>query len=631
MNKRPPMLTRDIRVNDDRRAERWAGAMLAEVPEPWRGRVGKIYRKKLAHYAGSMGYAPRNPADYWLESLAEKTGGFRLPVGMSDSEIVQAAEKCAASAWSLAESVPGRLLDVVALRDRLEKFVGGYGIKPPCRKVDHGPAIARMTDSAWWRRALRVSQARAMEGVGIDLGYVHRRGEIYATDATVKRRGEQRRRNAAALENTLAINLDTDQEYTLAKLAELSVANPAIRRGELMVRIRGFEAVAKRLGHVAEFVTLTCPSRFHAMKQLDGGKVVKNRLWDGSGPREAQKYLTGLWARLRAKFARMGLGLYGFRIAEPHHDATPHWHMLIFMPSRMRKVFRVVFGGYALGVVRPHFKYSKKFGRYVAPGTGVCWLDAAGGEVGAGKHRVTFEAIDWSRGTAAGYVAKYVSKNIDGGGYQVQGDVEGDMQALSPSHRVEAWASTWGIRQFQQIGGPPVGVWRELRRMDTCTVKTVEAARIAAGVKSEGFLPDWSAFVDVMGGPVKARKDRPLRVAYEVLPGRNRYGEDRSPTPCGVEFVEWQTVTDGLCTYPQRVFGVVESRRYRWEIRPRVGVGFSGAAKQPSRTCVNNCTRPDWARVASRGFKVPAETLAERETRESWEKWRGSGGLVATD
>ena len=82
--------------------------------------------------------------------------------------------------------------------------------------------------------------------------------------------------------------------------------------------------------------------------------------------------------------------------------------------------------------------------------------------------RVDFKAIDWRRGTAAGYIAKYIAKNVDGKnafGDSVGLDYEADgHNVVETAERVDAWASLHGIRQFQQIGGPSVTVWRELRR-----------------------------------------------------------------------------------------------------------------------------------------------------------------------
>lgn len=605
------------------------------VPEAWRGRVEGRYARKLAkieNIRAGLGLRTKaeQAANAWLDNVAGIFAKVRFAPGLTECDIRDAAEKCAAQAINLAEIVPGVFVaSVEALRARLAGFADSYGVTPPGPKIKDRPAVARMTCPIWWRRALRIAQARQLERGAITLGYVHKRGEIYASNATVARRMEQRRRNAAMLEATTARNLDTGDEYNLAELAAVSVANPAIRRGELMTRIAGFELVAKGLGHLAEFVTLTCPSRFHRMRQAENGRMVHNAKHDGSSPRDAQKYLVRVWAQIRAKLGRMGLKVYGFRIAEPHHDACPHWHILLFIPPYLGPERRAL----------PRFR--AVFRRYA--------LRSDGSEAGAKKYRVRFDAIDLNKGSAAGYVLKYVSKNIDGNGYQVQGDIEGRQDAIYPGQRVEAWASTWGIRQFQQIGGPPVGVWRELRRMKAADEypEHLNAAIAAAdcGKNSEAgkAAAHWGRFVDVMGGPVVARSALPLRVAYtapgerinthtgEVKTGMETlYGDEAPGVVYGVRWSELETRRVGIAVYSEWVEKVAASVRYSWEIvrgfnggdeekrgamggRFRVGadggplcgggagavagggvvggLGFGAGEACPPRTRVNNCTR----------------------------------------
>jgi hypothetical protein len=364
-----------------------------------------------------------------------------------------------------------------------------------------------------------------------------------------------------------AIN-ELGQSFTLAELAELSISNPTIRRSELMTRIGGFEAYANAQDHVAMFYTITTPSRFHSHNQ--GGAINPN--WDGSTPRQGAEYLQAVWARIRAAWGRAEIAPYGFRVAEPHHDGTPHWHLLLFMPKSQEKRSSRIVKDHAFGMFKPHFSWSKKLekeygdGRYVRSG-GFCLIGSAGGEPGAAKYRYKAVEIDRSRGTAAGYIAKYIAKNIDG--FALDADLYGK-DPIEGARRVAAWASTWGIRQFQQIGGPPVGVWRELRRVD-------ESPGLIEKIREVADAGDWQAYVSRMGGAGAARRAAPVSLyklgAVDLDTGEiriNRYHEPAADQVRGVEDIA------GNCQI---------TRVHEWAIQQL----SAGAAAAPW-TRVNNCT-----------------------------------------
>ncbi len=368
-----------------------------------------------------------------------------------------------------AEALSKRAAKIIAVNGFLTgcQFAELEGVMlPDTKKFSEVGIIARLSCGKWWRRQLRKNHGRAVEGAAVELWMVHSKGQLYASNATLESRTGQRRRNLRILEEVMAVN-EQGKEYTLAELAALSVSNPVIRRGELMTRIAGFDEYAQQQGRASEFWTLTAPGRMHAKRQVTDrrsgkdrrqGCTYDNQKYDGSTPREVQAYLNQVWSRARAGLARHGVEFYGFRVAEPHHDGCPHWHLMLFIEPGQVVIARDIMQRYA--------------------------LQTDGGEPGAQQHRFTAKALP--PGTrAAGYLAKYIAKNIDGFGIdRVDEDLTGKRDPMECARRVDAWASTWGVRQFQQIGGHSVTVWRELRRLPaSATAGTnFDAHRAAADV-----------------------------------------------------------------------------------------------------------------------------------------------------
>ncbi len=384
--------------------------------------------------------------------------------------------------------------------DAMQEFARSRGVTPPevgkpANRTRTCFAL-RLLSSKWWRRALRTHWTRQGETHLRAIGLIQRRKQVYASDHMVRCRAGRKARNAAILKSLVAVS-DMGDQLELFQLAKGSQSNPAIRRAELMVRLRGFEEIAKARGDVADFFTLTCPSAFHAT-HVNGSK---NERFEGHKPRDAQAWLCRMWARVRAKIKRLSLVVYGFRIAEPHHDGTPHWHMVLFGPSASADTLRTIIES--------------------------VWLSEYHGEPGARIHRVKVQRIDPAKGSAAGYLAKYVAKNIDG--FEVGEDFETEKtQASESCERVQSWASAHGIRQFQQIGGPTVGLWREAFRVsDQCAVAPIAALRRAS---AEG---QWADFIRGNGGILAGRRGT-CAVWRERSGEFTGYGELRSAEAVGL-------------------------------------------------------------------------------------------------
>jgi hypothetical protein len=541
-------------------------------------------------------------ADDWRRAANWRPGTRPVASDMPDSMLrLLAGERARLMAEWLAELTQAD--DAAGTMARLNQAVEPLNGRPfpfdPCKP--HGEqlrgAMERARCEMWWRRQLRRECVRLRETEAMQRGEVcKRRRQPYVTDDTVRRKAERNAANAAMLERT-ELEDEGGEVITLAQAVAASTSNKAIRRGELMTRIRGCEEWANEAGMVGLFTTNTAPSRFHSQTMHQGA----NPKHDGSTPREAQRWLCDTWARARAALQRAGVRFFGFRVAEPHHDGCPHWHMLLWVDAAHLGALRATMRAY--------------------------WLKDAGDEPGAQEHRFKAVDIDPARGGAVAYVSKYIAKNIDDvGALEAEGHTDehaGEQGELfeATAKRVEAWASAWGIRQFQAIGQPPVTVWRELRRIDAQAVAGAsDAIKLAhQAVNREGLRRAcWRTYLRAQGGAMTGRDYR-VRIVADMQQREGRYGSIEIPRPLGVEDAkrigEW--VLSSRREWKPRGTWSTEERQERTErVLREVVWGRPAQPVSPPRTRVNNCTQgmaPLWAALA---WSTPNGGVRIKESHE---------------
>ncbi|GAA79256.1 replication endonuclease [Pseudoalteromonas sp. BSi20495] len=369
----------------------------------------------------------------------------------------------------------------------------------------------------------------------------------------------------------------------LIEAVKSGMANPANRRNELMLRIRETEELADEMGYVAMFYTITCPARFHANANTWDGSTPKDAqnylttTWARArsklnrrdlkyfGVRVVEPHADGCphWHMMlfmpKNKLQEINAILRWYFIQEDKNELYDRYGPELTRAKVFNKFVDINTHGTHIKTVeacvkyRAHTEKTHLFKLYKQKRSAWGFAKKKANEVAiqrnkeeAEKAKVEnrepkkikvknhkaptkfyrtfsprFDAVklDKNKGSAASYIAKYISKNIDG--YMLSDHVDADTgeNLQEQANPVLAWASTWNIRQFQFQGSPSVTVYRELRRMRTAVKdEVIEPIRHAADTAN------WKDYVKLQGGMCIGRAAN-FKSMYEATPMGNDYAE----------------------------------------------------------------------------------------------------------
>jgi hypothetical protein len=388
-------------------------------------------------------------------------------------------------------------------------------------------SLARMLCADWWYRKLWQMRCEWREEQLRAVCLVNKKASPYVSYEAVIHKREQRRKSLEFFQSHVLVNADGDT-LDMEDVVNASSSNPAHRRNEMMACVKGLELIAEMRGDCAVFYTITCPSRFHAT--LNNGRP--NPKWTSKTVRQSSDYLVDTFAAFRKAMHKAGLRWYGVRVAEPHHDGTVHWHLLCFMRKKDRKSITALLRKFAIREDR------EELGNNTGP-------------------RFKSELINPRKGTPTSYIAKYISKNIDGRGLAKEISKETGKSLRDSAEHVSAWASLHRVQQFRFFGIPGRQAYRELRLLAGQAARQQADKKAGTPVLVNPRLDAVLAAADAgcfatyimkQGGVLVPRKHHLVRTAYELNDEPSTYG-DHGIRIYGI----WSPIVEGrICTHAMK-------------------------------------------------------------------------------
>lgn len=393
----------------------------------------------------------------------------------------------------------------------------------------------RLKETSFWRSRFNKIRDQAFGFEAFKNGSVLSTGHY--VDIWTLEKWRKKQEIQADWREKMPVRSSSGRSCSLAVARDASVSNPVNQRNEMLFKLDGVEDWANYLGYTCLFITATCPSRFHPHKIVRDkrGNIIKfyqNKAYDGkSTPSDSNRHLMKRFASFRRWCSDSDIDWLGYGAVEPHESGVAHHHKLIWVPDdRVNDVVRIMSKHYLKesphekgAAPHPRFNHFGELKEGCVAESGDEDLDMAA-RAGA---RFQVVKIDPEKGSAVGYVVKYVSKNI---GLSIEKGKHNERD--ENGERVKAWASLWNIDQFSWFGDlPPAYFLREMRRLDRSMPEydsdgIIDALHHSLERKGKKYFD----FIKLLGGSGRDQI-KALKEDYE-----NIYGEKASRL-AGLEFI----------------------------------------------------------------------------------------------